>query len=423
MGKRIRTILLYLFLTGILCLAGCGRGQSDKEPTLPVGPASTVPVTLTPPTAPTEAETASVTFPLVPDESWQAAQAAALERAAQIMEQMSDEELICQMLVVAPETVSPEVTVLTGAGLELNKFPVGGLLLHTENGESAEQLLALCQAMQEASDIPLLLMAQEEGGRSVTFMKSLEQTVIRNMFSYRGDGRARAFENAKTLASNLLSLGLNTDLAPVADVWSDMNNKYIGERAYSDDFEKAAVLIEEAVQGFRAAGAISCLKYFPGGGEGLVENKKDPFALLQKTEAQLLNNELIPFAAGIQAGADMVMIGSFSLPAIDPVNLAPFSPFVVSGLLREKVGFQGVVITDELENLLTSQILTASGACLKAIAAGCDLLLCPVSSEEDLEECIQVLLAAMEAGTLTRERLTESVGRILALKIRQGLMK
>ena len=143
-------------------------------------------------------------------------------------------------------------------------------------------------------------------------------------------------------------LGFNADLAPVADVWSNPDNTVIGDRAYSDDFAQAAELIPEAVRGFHSGGVATTLKHFPGHGDTLADSH-DGAVYVSKPLEQLRREELLPFRAGIASGSDMVMIGHLILTEIDAAQPAPFSYRIVTELLREELGFQGVVITDGLQ--------------------------------------------------------------------------
>ena len=427
MGKKFRLTWMIVLMAGVFSLAGCsglfGARESTEAVTLPplfpdVTETSAASSSAAATRAPEETSVYPVTLPADRSAAWEAA----LEQADRKIEKMEDRELLLQLLIVTPEVIGKDVPVLDADENLLEEFPVGGVLLRSQNVDSARQLRALTAGYQEASRIPLLIMAEEEGGRNVTVMKKLDLPRISNMFSYRGDGLAKAYDNAVTLAEGLAELGINTDLAPVADVWSVLDNRTIGERAYSDDFEKAAQLVGEAVRGFRSQNMICTLKHFPGMGASVLTEKKSAAARLDLSREQLLCEDLLPFAAGIKAGANLIMIGNVYASGVDPTNPAPFSREVVTGLLKEEVGFSGVVMTDELAPVLKEFDVSAGTACLKALAAGCDLLLCPVEDRDGLEECLTILNAAMEAGNLTRERVIESVRRILALKIVYGLL-
>lgn len=236
------------------------------------------------------------------------------------------------------------------------------------------------------------------------------------MLDYKNDGTETAFDNAKTIAADLVSCGFNTDLAPVADVWSNPDNTVIGDRAYSDDFAQAAELIAAAVEGFHAGGAACTLKHFPGHGNTSADSHYGA-VYVERTLSELRENELLPFQAGVDAGADAVMLGHLIVTDIDS-EPAPFSYKIVTGLLREEMGFTGVVMTDGLQMKAMTDHYSSAEIALKAVKAGVDILLCP----PDLEAAVTALKEAVESGEITEARLDESVGRILELKLRQGML-
>ena len=339
MAGRYKALILILLTAGVLLLGGCSLFQSDRptQATLPQQAATVSPTAAaSQETSPAPAEEGyTVTLPLTLSEARLSAWNEALERAQSRIETMDDRTLLLQLMVLYPEVIGTDVPSLKAESVLLSEYPVGGLLLRSQNVDSKAQLRELTGGLQAAAQTPLLILAEEEGGRNVTVRKKLELSVIGNMFSYRGDGLARAYANAWQLADDLVSNGINTDLAPVADVWSELTNRAIGDRAYSDDFQKAAALVREAVKGFRDRNVICTLKHFPGLGEAELSVKKAKVAELDKDKASLLKDELLPFAAGIEAGADMVMIANARIPQLDETNAAPFSYAVVT-LLSER---------------------------------------------------------------------------------------
>ncbi len=344
------------------------------------------------------------------------------ERAAALLNQMDLRTRLFQLIIVTPESISPDSPVTAPDNNLLGTCPAAGILYQAENMESPEQLTALTEGHQKASAIPLFICVNEEGGRAACLIRTVGTTPVKNMYTYRGDGIEKARTNALTLAADMRRFGFNLDLAPVADVWSDPENKGIGERAFSDDFGKAASLIAAAVRGFHDGGVICTLKHFPGAGEAS-EASSESAAAVTKTLTELRREEFLPFAAGIEAGADIVMTGRLLVPDLDPVNPAPFSRRIVTDLLRDELGFDGVVMTDVLETAADAAGLTAGEACLKALNAGCDLLLCPAGSPEQLSECVDALLAAAQGGRLSAVRIDESVLRILMLKLKYGILE
>jgi beta-N-acetylhexosaminidase len=297
----------------------------------------------------------------------------------------------------------------------LEKYPVGGLIYDASNFVSVEQTKNMIANAQSYSAIPLLITLDEEGGRVNRLMHTLNTTYIGPMYDYRDDGEDRARENAHTIAADIAELGFNLDLAPVADVWSNPANKVIGNRAYSDDFKQAAELIPAAVEGFHEGGVACTLKHFPGHGD-TSEDSHYGSAYVDKTLSYLKKHELRPFRAGIEAGADCVMMGHLIVLDVED-KPALFSYKLVTELLREKMGFDGVVMTDSLEMKAMTDHYGERDMAVNAVKAGVDVLLMPSS----LDETIDALSEAVESGEISEERINESVERILTLKDKYGL--
>ncbi len=236
------------------------------------------------------------------------------------------------------------------------------------------------------------------------------------MYEYREEGPEGAERNAGTIAADLSACGFNMDLAPVADVWSNPDNTVIGDRAYSDDFEQTAELVAAAVRGFRENGVACTLKHFPGHGDTSGDSHNGS-VYVYKTLEELRAQELIPFQAGIDAGADAVMMGHLIIADVED-EPALFSYRLVTELLREEMGFAGVVMSDSLQMKAMTKHYDSGEIAVKAVKAGVDVLLCP----EDLEEAADALIAAVESDEITQERLEESVRRILTLKYKCGLL-
>ena len=332
---------------------------------------------------------------------------------------MSLREKVCQMFVVFPSDLTG-VNKVTQAGettrLALEQYPVGGLLYDTSNMVSRDQVREMLENTQSCSKLPLILTCDEEGGRVARLMNTVGTTSIGPMLDYAHLGPDAARTNAQTIAQDMASCGFNTDLAPVADVWSNPENTVIGDRAYSQDFAQAAELIPAAVEGFHLGGTACTLKHFPGHGD-TKEDSHSGAAYVDKTLEQLRQEELLPFRAGIDAGADMVMLGHLTVAELDS-EPAPFSYRIVTELLRGELGFDGVVITDSLKMKAVTDRYSSGETAVKAVQAGVDLLLCP----EDLDAAVEALIQAVESGGISQERIDESVTRILSMKRDRGIL-
>lgn len=340
-------------------------------------------------------------------------------RVYEIIDDMTLREKIYQMMIATPSQITGVTTVITAdSGMQsaLAQHPVGGLFYNTANMQSQEQIAAMLSDTQSYCEIPVLTMCDEEGGVVSRLMKTVGTTYVGSMLDYESQGTEIARQNAQTIALDMAKLGFNLDLAPVADVWSNPSNTVIAERAYSTDFNTAAMLIPSAVEGFHRGGVACTLKHFPGHGD-TAEDSHYSTAIVNKSLDELRRNELLPFRAGIDAGADAVMMGHLTLPQIDE-QPALFSYAIVTDLLRVEMGFQGVVMTDALEMAAITDSFTSDITAVKAVSAGVDMLLVPV----DLTESVNALENAVKDGTITEERIDQSVTRILALKIRRGIL-
>ncbi len=413
----------FLVIFGIVCaLAGVGLiaaslPQKDK----PDGklPDKQSVASSEDPTEPTpEIPTVSPTEPDVepdpqPDE--------ATLQALSMMETMTQHDMVCQLLFVNPDSITGvKNTSLAGEITRgaLQTYPVGGLIFSSGNLKDRTQVRDMLAGMRQMCAIAPFLGVDEEGGRVARVMSNpnLGTTKLESMFSYREKGAATAKQNAKTVASDLKGLGFNLDFAPVADVWTNKNNTVIGDRAYSDNYKQAAELVAAAVEGFHEGGVACVLKHFPGHGDTEADSHQS-LPVVTRTVAELREGEFLPFASGIKAGADMVMVGHLLLSDADPDTPASLSFTVVTDLLRQELGYNGVVITDGITMKALSGYSEAD-RCVMAVNAGCDMLL----GVEDVFSVTRALEAAVKDGTISEDRLEEAVLRILVLKIRLGLI-
>lgn len=335
-------------------------------------------------------------------------------RAREIMAGMSREEMVWQMIMVYPEQLlgysfsdDPEVW---DAALE--SMPAGGIFFASANMPSAQGLKEMLSIIEsEAETVPFLAL-DEEGGSVARLSYTLGVTTdFLPMYEYRQEGPLRAYSNALTIALDIASFGFNVNFAPVADVWTNPDNTVIGKRAYSDDAAEAAELVAAAVEGHRYGGMISTLKHFPGHGDTVQDSHKEA-AISEKSLEELEKCEFLPFAAGIEAGAGMVMLGHITLTEIDPFMPATLSPIVVKDLLREALGFEGVIITDAFAMEALGGFDNTQAA-LMAVEAGCDIILCPLEPQA---------VADIILENISFERIEQSVLRILMLKIEYGII-
>jgi beta-N-acetylhexosaminidase len=409
-------IILMIIMTGLNTEKTFPLEEGNLASTVGTLPAETAPPQTDPAPSPPPEETVPAS---VGAETELPEKDPAVVQAEAVLSEMTTWEKVCQLFIVSPESLTgtyPTTAAgpVTQAGLV--EYPVGGIVYSSDNLISGDQAREMIANIQSFSNLGLFIAADEEGGIVNRLMKTLGTTYINSMYHYKEDGIKTAFDNAATIARDMASYGFNTDFAPVADVWSNEKNTVIGERAYSDDFEKAAALVSAAVQGFSDNGIICTLKHFPGHGD-TNEDSHAESAYVDKTESQLMSQEMLPFMSGIEAGADMVMVGHLIVPSMDDVP-ATMSYAIVTQLLRDKLGFDGVVITDGLAMNAVAEHYSTAEIAVKAIQAGNDILLGP----KNLQKAAEGIMESLESGELTIERIDESVMRILVLKIKSGII-
>lgn len=340
-------------------------------------------------------------------------------RAEELLSGMTLREKLCQLMIVRPEVLTGESPV-TAAGettrLALETYPVSGLIYSVDNLVTQEQTREMITNTQSYSKLPLFISADEEGGNVGRLMYKLGTTWVNSMYSYKDEGADTAYSNAKTIGTDMVSCLFNTDFAPVADVWTNPDNTVIGDRAYSDDFEQAAELVASAVRGFTDAGVICCLKHFPGHGDTSTDTHEGA-AVVSKSLDELRAGEFLPFVSGIEAGADMVMIGHITVTSVDP-EPATISKAIITDVLRGELGWDGVVISDSLDMGALAGYDNGE-VCVKFLEAGGDILL----GIPDIETALTALEAAVTDGRLTESRIDESVQRALELKISHGIIE
>lgn len=346
------------------------------------------------------------------------------QAALALLDDLSDEDLVGQVLMpsVSLSTDPAQVAALV-ADYRLGGLILSGDVRNTAAGSSASSVRALTDAVRTASaqagiapgTEPLLGVDQEYGW--VTRIKTgIVQLPAAMAFgaAARPDLTEAAWHGA---GAELAAAGINVNFAPDADVVST-GNQAIGSRSFGSDPAIASAQVAAAVRGLQAAGVAATVKHFPGHGNTTVDSHES-LPVLSQSRDQLRARDLAPFQAGIDAGAWLVMSGHLDVKAIDAGVPASLSSKVLIDLLRNEMGFDGVVVTDGL-NMGALKRWSASQVALRALLAGNDLLLMPAreGGNADLGEIRDSLLAALADGSLPRERLREAVTRVLTLKFR-----
>ena len=343
------------------------------------------------------------------------------QRIDGIIAGMTDEEKAAQLFFVTPEQLTR-----VGAAVEagdttrrmLNEYPVGGLIYSARNMKDpvqAKKLLTDTQAiMRERSGFPVFMGIDEEGGRVVRIADNAAFGVSNPGSSKSlAESGASAYGAGSYIGGYLKRFGFNLDFAPVADVLTDPSNSVIGDRSYGSDAAKVSQMAGDFARGLKDAGIISVYKHFPGHG-GVTADTHTGAAVSQKTLEELTADELVPFADAAAAGADMIMVSFVAYPKVTSENTpAALSHLITTGLLRNRLGYDGVVITDALNMGAVTGTYTSGDAAILALQAGCDMLLMP----GDFDAAYSAVLEGIRTGTLTKERIEESLQRILKLKL------
>lgn len=338
---------------------------------------------------------------------------------------MTLREKVGQLFWVRPETLdfslNPEKKTLTQTMRQnLEQYPVGGIAVFKKNIQDENQLSALIADFQSASKIPMIVAVDEEGG-AVARLANHEAFSLPKYTSARDIGKTgdpeQARQMGRTIGGYLRFYGFNLDFAPVADVDSNPANPVIGRRAYSADAQQTAQMVAAAVEGFHEAGMLCTVKHFPGHGD-TGQDSHYGTATSYKTWEEMKAMEMLPFEAGIAAGADVVMTAHITTPNATTDGLpASLSYTMITERLRGELGFQGVIVTDSLGMYAIKNHFTPAESAVAALRAGVDVLLMP----NNLRAAFDGVVQAVEDGTLSEERLNESVRRILTLKQKAGL--
>ena len=385
---------LGIFLLMLLLLSGCsenmapnGQGQSGK-------------------TAVDSAKTQ------VPTES--------ADVAKIVLNTMSLQEQVAQLFFVKPEALSAQTVTKMDETMKeaLGTYPVGGIILFANNIVSRQQVLDFNQALQEAAPTSLFLGVDEEGGRVARITSQSAMGYEKLPRALNVQTAEQAGEIGVRLGTILTELGFNLDFAPDADVFTNPQNTVIGDRAFSRTPEVAAEFVSAQVKGLHTKNIATAIKHFPGHGDTTVDSHKALPSVSHDLE-RLRQTEWVPFRAGIAAGTDMVMVGHIAVPNVTGTDEpSTLSETIVQDCLREELGFSGVIITDALDMGAVVERYGASDAAVRALQAGCDMLLMP----KDFHAAYEGVLEAVQDGRISQERLSDAVLHILQAKVARGLL-
>ena len=297
------------------------------------------------------------------------------------------------------------------------QYPCGGFALFRKNILSPSQLHLFTEKLHGLNALAPMLGIDEEGGRIARIANHPTNFGVKKFppmgqIAASGDDTA-AFEAGLTIGQYLKAYGLDIDFAPVADVNTNPRNPVIGDRAFGDDPEVAAGMVQAVIRGLHEGGTASCIKHFPGHGDTATDTHTG-YAETKKTWEEISACEMVPFRAGIAAGTDFVMTAHIAAPSVTGTDEpSTMSYTVLTEKLRGELGFEGLVITDALSMGAIREKYSSSEACIRCIQAGVDILLMPY----DYFEAFDGVVKAVESGMIPESRIDESVYRILKFKM------
>lgn len=333
------------------------------------------------------------------------------------IEVMPIEDKVAGLFLVTPEAITGVGTaVQAGEGTKeaLGQYAIGGLIYFDKNIQSQDQLTEMIDNSVMYSKYPLFIGVDEEGGSVSRVAKSsIEVAKVEPAADIAASGdTAEAYNAGTTIGSYLNTLGFNLDFAPVADVAAG-ENSILGDRSYGSDPAAVAGLASNMVKGLQDSGISACMKHFPGLGDA-TEDTHDGMASTERTADDFRSSDFLVYQAGIEAGVDFIMISHLSAPALTGDNTpCSLSSQVVTDLLRNELGYDGVIITDAMNMAAVTEYYTADEAAVYALRAGCDMILMP----ENFETAYQGVLQAIQAGTISEERINDALRRIYRIKL------
>ena len=349
------------------------------------------------------------------------------------LKNMTLREKVGQMFYVRLESLDPSIEWTTYDDLaqlkilevtenmkEVNKqYPVGGIILYAWNINNETQLAQIISQVRALNGNPLLCI-DEEGGRVSRIANNpnfnLKKYESMESIGNTGDPQ-NAYECGNTIGTYLKRYGFDIDFAPVADVNTNPENVVIGPRAFSGDPAVAAPMVTSYLQGLKDAGITGCIKHFPGHGD----TKSDThygYAQTLKTWDEMKTCEMVTFKAGIEWGCQLIMTAHIGAPNVTGSDIpSTMSPVILQDKLRGELGYQNIIITDGMEMGAITQQYTSAEAAVGSIQAGVDIVLGP----RYFTEAFDAVMAAVKNGTISEERINQSVRRILKLRKKTNL--
>ncbi|HTI43434.1 MAG TPA: beta-N-acetylhexosaminidase [Vicinamibacterales bacterium] len=297
------------------------------------------------------------------------------------------------------------------------EFQLGGVTLFKRNIEAPEQVAELSNDLQGlSSELPLWVAVDQEGGRVARLRAPFTEWPPMATLGRAGDGTL-AHRFASALAAELTAVGITLDYAPVLDIHTNPKNPIIGDRALAEDAETVAKLGARIIRGLQENGVAACGKHFPGHGDTSVDSHL-ALPLVEHPPDRIRRVECVPFREAIRNDVAFIMTAHILVPALDEQKPATLSPAIVRGMLREELGFNGVILSDDLEMKAIADTYSVPDAAVQAIAAGCDgVLVCRAHSTNAVEDAevqaavLEAIVHAVEDGRIPFKRAEDALAR------------
>ncbi|QMV40354.1 beta-N-acetylhexosaminidase [Cohnella cholangitidis] len=334
--------------------------------------------------------------------------------------------------IISQMTLEQKVGQMLLAGIEGKKIDssmkkmiaeqhVGGIILYKNNFSDLAGSVRLVNELKQANNgnpAPLFISVDQEGGKVSRLPKEFEAIPNADKVGRTGDPEL-ANEMGVLLSKELNLMGFNINFAPVLDINSNPKNPVIGSRSFGKDADLVSKMGIAVMKGLQEGGTIPVVKHFPGHGDTSVDSHLD-LPIVNKSTKQLESLEWVPFRAAIENGTDAVMVAHILFPLIDPDAPASFSKIIIDEQLRGTLGFEGVVITDDMTMGAIADHYGIEEAAVKSVQAGSDILLIAHGYNTE-KKVYDKLLQSVRSGQLSESRIDDSVRRILSLKRKYGL--
>ena len=348
------------------------------------------------------------------------------EKSDKVLSSMSLKEKILSLFILECDNLHDNGETVTlydeSVKNKLNEYPVGGIILFADNIVDRQQVINLNNEIQKNSRIPMFIGVDEEGGKvsRIASNKKMGITKFESMKSIGDSGDMnKAYEVGETIGREIYELGFNLDFAPDSDVLTNPDNVEIGTRSFGSDPNLVADMAVNTVKGLQENNVCAVMKHFPGHGASSA-NSHNQYTYTPQDLENMRKVEFLPFKKGIDFGVDFILVSHIAAPNVTGDKTpSTLSRKIVNDILRNELNYDGVVITDALNMKAVSSYYTEEKMYIKALEAGCDMLLMP----QNIDKAYESILNAYNDGTISEERIDKSVKRILKAKLRRNIIK